>query len=641
MRLRCSVLALSLAAAITAQAQTAAPANETADQFAARVNATFAEYFEEGTSAAWLSQTYINGDTARVSALASERGLGRFNALVEDAKRFEGQPMSAATARTIALLKLGTSMPAPRDPKKLREIATIATRLDQTYGAGQWCEGEGPQRVCQNISEITETLAKSRDYDEQLAAWQGWHTVSVPMRADYARFVELANEGAREMGYANTGAMWRAGYDMPADAFAAETDRLWGQVQPLYEQLQCYTRGKLVAKYGPQKGQVDGLLPAHLMGNLWQQDWGNLWSLLQPYPDAASLDINSALKAQHEARVQAALAKLEPVAGESAVDLARRQAEAARQAEFETATAMTRLAEGFYTGLGMPALPESFYTQSQLLRPRDRNVVCHASAWQMNPDASDVRIKMCIEPTEEELTTIYHELGHIYYYLAYKDQPLSFQTGAHDGFHEAIGDTIVLSMTPKYLQSIGLVGEAEVSREATINAQMRMALSKVAFMPFGLLIDRWRWGVFDGSITPERYNAAWWELKARYQGVAPATPRGEAFFDAGAKYHVPGNTPYTRYFLSHVLQFQFYKALCDASGFKGPLYECSFAGNPEAGRRYWAMLQKGASQPWPQTMKELTGGEQMDASAVLEYFAPLQAWLKEQNQGQSCGWPQG
>ncbi|MGL6291700.1 MAG: M2 family metallopeptidase, partial [Silanimonas sp.] len=315
MRLRCPLLAFSLAVACAiqaqaaaAQGQTAAPASETADQFAARVNATFAEYFEEGTSAAWLSQTYINGDTARVSALASERGLARFNALVEDAKRFEGQPMSASTARTIALLKLGTAMPAPRDPKKLREIATIATRLDQTYGAGQWCEGQGPQRRCQNIGEISQTLANNRDYDAQLAAWQGWHTISIPMRADYARFVELANEGAREMGYANTGAMWRAGYDMPADAFANETDRLWGQVQPLYEQLQCYARGKLVAEYGADKGQVEGLLPAHLMGNLWQQDWGNLWPLLQPYPNAASLDINSTLKAQRDERLATILA---------------------------------------------------------------------------------------------------------------------------------------------------------------------------------------------------------------------------------------------------------------------------------------------------------------------------------------------
>jgi peptidyl-dipeptidase A len=300
---------------------------------------------------------------------------------------------------------------------------------------------------------------------------------------------------------------------------------------------------------------------------------------------------------------------------------------------------MTKLAESFYTGLGMPALPESFYAKSMLTQPRDRDVVCHASAWQMNSDASDVRMKMCIKPTEEELTTIYHELGHIYYYLAYKDQPPMFQTGAHDGFHEAIGDTIELSMTPDYLASIGLVDKPALSQEAVINSQMRMALAKVAFLPFGLMIDQWRWGVFDGSIAPDRYNAAWWELKAKYQGVAPAGgPRGEEFFDAGAKYHVPGNTPYTRYFLSHILQFQFYKSLCDASGHTGPLYTCSFANNPEAGKRYWAMMQRGASQPWQQTLKELTGGEQMDASAVLEYFAPLQSWLQEQNEGKTCGW---
>jgi peptidyl-dipeptidase A len=252
--------------------------------------------------------------------------------------------------------------------------------------------------------------------------------------------------------------------------------------------------------------------------------------------------------------------------------------------------------------------------------------------------AGDVRTKMCIKPNEEDFTTIYHELGHVYYYLAYNDQPPIFQQGAHDGFHEAIGDTIVLSMTPKYLQSIGLVGEQQPSNEALINAQMRMALAKVSFLPFGLMIDRWRWGVFDGSIKPENYNKAWWELKAKYQGVAPVTARGEDFFDAGAKYHVPGNTPYTRYFLSHILQFQFYKALCDASGYKGPLHECSIYGNKAAGAKYQAMLSKGASQPWQQTMKELTGTEKMDASAVLEYFSPLQAWLKDQNEGKTCGW---
>ena len=236
------------------------------------------------------------------------------------------------------------------------------------------------------------------------------------------------------------------------------------------------------------------------------------------------------------------------------------------------------------------------------------------------------------------MTTIYHELGHVYYYMAYNHLPPLFQSGAHDGFHEAIGDTVVLSLTPKYLNSIGLIGEPKVSQEALINEQMKMALDKVAFLPFGKMIDQWRWGVFSGRISPENYNQAWWDLRMKYQGVAAPNARSEADFDPGAKYHVPGNTPYTRYFLAHILQFQFHKALCDAAGFKGPLNECSIYGNKEAGQRFWAMLQKGQGQPWPATLKELTGTEQMDASAILDYFAPLHAWLKEKNQGQQCLW---
>ncbi len=376
------------------------------------------------------------------------------------------------------------------------------------------------------------------------------------------------------------------------------------------------------------------------MGNMWQQDWGNLWDILAPYSQqqaGADLDVGGALERRYQSELNARLAR------ENALIDSERRAEVVRAAQLESARQMTRQAEEFYVSLGMPKLPESYWEKTQFIKPRDRDVVCHASAWDMNMGGEDgkspdVRTKMCIKPNEEDFTTIYHELGHVYYYLAYNHLPPLFQSGAHDGFHEAIGDTIVLAMTPKYLQSIGLVGEQTQSREALINAQMRMALAKVAFLPFGLMIDRWRWGVFDGSITPDRYNQAWWELKAKYQGVAPVQPRGEEFFDPGAKYHVPGNTPYTRYFLSHILQFQFYKALCDAAGHQGPLYECTFAGSREAGEKFWAMLSKGNSQPWQQTLKELTGTERMDASAVLEYFAPLKEWLEQQNEGRQCGW---
>ena len=644
MKLRIALLPAALVAALSGLAacggapESSAPANsaattapkESADAFIARVNAYIKDATPEMTSSQWLASTYINDDSQRVSAASNERYLAQKNAFIEQARTYDASKESPATARALKLLLSDTPMPAPRDPAKLKEITEIATRMEATYGAGKWCPQGGE---CLDIGGISRILADTEGstYEQQLDAWNGWHQISVPMRKDYQRFAELTNEGAREMGFADTGEVWRSGYDMTPAELSAETDRLWGQVEPLYKQLQCYTRNKLVAKYG-ERGQVNGMIPAHLTGNLWQQDWAGLWPILEPYKGVGSLDVSAALKQRRDAIAGDLVAK----SGGLGKLTAEQQVELSRKADFESATQMTKLAEGFYTGLGMPALPASFYTDSQLVQPRDRDVVCHASAWPMNTEG-EVRIKMCIQPTEEELTTIYPELGHIFYYLAYKHLPPMFQNGAHDGFHEAIGDTIVLSMTPEYLASIGLVEKPVVSDEAVINSQMRMALQKVAFLPFGLMIDRWRWGVFDGSITPANYNAAWWELKAKYQGVAPATPRGEDLFDPGAKYHVPGNTPYTRYFLSHILQFQFYKALCDAAGHTGPLYQCNFANNPEAGKRYWAMLSKGASQPWQQTLKELTGGEQADASAVLEYFAPLDAWLKKQNEGQDCG----
>nr|WP_269450953.1 M2 family metallopeptidase [Stenotrophomonas sp. MMGLT7] len=609
-----------------------AAGGESADQFIARVNAEYKAMYPEMTSSQWLSATYINGDSQRIASKANERSLSALNAWIEQAGRYEGQPMSADTARALRLLKLMTSMPAPRDPARLAELTRIAAKMEGDYGAGTYCSGEGDARRCRQLGELEQVLARSRDYGEQLDAWQGWHSIAQPMRKDYARFVELANEGAREMGFADVGQMWRSGYDMPPEQVATVTDQLWGQVKPLYEQLQCYARGKLDAQYGKDQGELaGGLLPAHLTGNMWQQDWSNLWDLLQPYPGAGSLDITDTLEKQYQGNLSAALARPGSQAG------VETRFRAQRDAQLLTARQMTERAQDFYTSLGMPKLPDSYWQRSQFIKPLERDVVCHASAWDMDMEG-DVRTKMCIRPTEEDFTTIYHELGHLYYDLAYNPLPPLFQGGANDGFHEAIGDTIVLAMTPQYLHSIGLVGEPQQGREALINAQMRMALAKVAFLPFGLMIDRWRWGVFDGSIAPDRYNQAWWELKAKYQGVAPATPRGEEFFDAGAKYHVPGNTPYTRYFLAHILQFQFYKGLCDAAGYQGPLYACSFYGNREAGQKFWSMLQKGASQPWQATLKEVTGSDRLDAGPMLEYFAPMAEWLQQQNQGRMCGW---
>ena len=573
---------------------------ETADEFVARLNKELSDLAIEINAAGWTQATYITVDTQYLNAKAYERYLEAFSRLVGEAKKFEGQPMSPASKRSLELLKLGVPAPAPDDPAKRAELAGILAGMEAKYGSAKYCP-QGKDS-CKDETQLKAVLEASRNYDELLTAWQGWHEAARPLRKDYVRYVALANEGARELGYKDLGAMWRSGYDMPADDFTQEAARLWGQVQPFYQQLHCYTRAKLAKKYGEDKVPAGKPIPAHLLGNMWAQQWDAVYELLEPYPGVSNLDVDAALVKQ--------------------------QYDAVR---------MTKSAEAFYQSIAFPTLPKTFWERSMLTQPRDRDVQCHASAWHMD-GKEDVRIKMCIRPTYEELSTIYHELGHVYYYLWYKDQPYMFQGGAHDGFHEAVGDTVNLSMTPAYLATIGLVPATQASDKVVINEQMQMALQKIAFLPFGKLIDEWRWKVFSGEITPENYNEAWWELREKYQGVSPPVPRSEADFDPGAKYHVPGSVPYTRYFLSFVLQFQLQKALCAAAGFKGPLYECSVYGNEVAGKKFGAMLAKGASQPWQDTLYELTGTREMDASAILEYFAPLRAWLDEQNKGQKCGW---
>jgi len=603
-----------------------------ADAFVARMDQDLLGHVINGSQAQWLSSTYINGDSQGVASRANAAYLRWVGETVEASKRFEGVTgMKPETARALRLIKLATAMPAPKDPAKLKELTEIATRMEGTYGAGKHCQDPADETSCRNLDQLSKVLASAdASFDERTEAWAAWHTISQPMRKDYQRFVELTGEGAKELGYPDLGTLWRSAYDMEPDAFQAETDRLWGQVKPLYDQLHCYVRAKLHDRYG-DKVALDKPIPAQLLGNMWAQQWDNVYPLVQPYKVSGDLNIDAELERRRAAYEKAEFAKL--ARGASHADFA----DASRRADLAIAHEMVRSAESYYTSMGMRKLPDSFWEKSQFLRPRDRDVVCHASAWDMDTEG-DVRIKMCITPTDEDLTTIYHELGHLYYDLAYNPQPMVFQAGANDGFHEAIGDTIVLGMTPGYLKDAGFVKQVAVSEQAVINQQMKMALKGVAFLPFGLLIDRWRWDVFSGKTKPGDYNQAWWDLKLKYQGVAAPVARNETDFDPGAKYHVPGNTPYTRYFLARVLQFQFYRSLCDAAGFKGPLHACSFAGSKEAGDRFWAMMAEGQSDPWPETLAKLTGKPEMDATALVEYFAPLQGFLEEQNKGKTCGW---
>ena len=583
-----------------AQAASAPPTVEEARQFTDAAEKRLLDLWIKDQRAEWVYETYITDDTQQMAADADQAVADATSELATQSRRFDGLKLPEDVARKIKLLKHSVDIPAPRDPALSAELAQINTSLNGDYGKGKWCP-DGPSGKCLTLDDLEKIMDNSRDPKELLRAWEGWHAIAPPMRKRYTRMVALANQGARDMGFDDVGAMWRSNYDMPPDAFAAEMDRLWQQVRPLYVSLHAYVRWKLAEKYGPSVVREDAPIPAHLLGNMWAQEWTDIYPVVAPANADPGYDLTEIIKSRNMSPLD-----------------------------------MVHYGERFFTSLGFPALPPTFWERSMFTRPRDRDVVCHSSAWDID-FVDDLRIKMCIEQNAEDFSTIHHELGHNFYQRAYDKQPPLFRNSANDGFHEAIGDTIALSVTPEYLKQIGLL-DSVPPPSADIGLLLNRALEKVAFLPFGLMIDKWRWGVFSGKISPSEYNKAWWDLRREYQGVAPPVERSEADFDPGAKYHIAANVPYARYFLSFVLQFQFHRALCREAGYKGPLNRCSIYGNKAAGAKLAKMLEMGESRPWPEALETMTGEKDIDATAILDYFAPLKQWLDEQNKGHNVGW---
>jgi peptidyl-dipeptidase A len=613
-----------------ANSQTApqgAPTVAEAQAFMKSAEAELLDVANEASRASWVQETYITDDTEAISAKAGERLALKVNQLVVDSRRFSKLTLPPDLARKFMLLRLNGS---PTDPKLVAELTKTAASLDGMYGKGKYCRpaanAPNSDKECLGIEEIGVLMAKSRDPKELLDLWQGWHQIAPPMRDKYARLVELSNQGANEFGFKDTGDLWRSGYDMTPDQFSAELERTWTQLEPLYKELHAYVRFKLIQKYGAAAERPDGLIPAHLLGNMWAQEWGNIYDLVAPASTSnfKMYDLESSLKNQINHTQDS-------VTGQDGKPAN----------ELTSAKAMARYGERFYTSIGFAPLPDTFWQRSQFVKPRDREVICHASAWDLDSE-QDLRIKMCIKVTADDFTTVHHEEGHLMYQRAYRKQPFLFRNGANDGFHEAIGDSVALAITPAYLKQLGLTDQIPPA-EADIPLQLRTALDKVAFLPFGLLIDKWRWEVFSGQVKPADYNKAWWSLREQYQGVAPPVERTDADFDPGAKYHIPGNVPYARYFLARIYQFQFYKAMCAAANYQGPLNRCTFYGSKAAGDRLNTMLEAGQSQPWQKTLQTMTGEDHLNAGPMLEYFQPLYVWLKQQNEANKSkpGWTAG
>ena len=583
-------------------ATTAAPTAADADAFVARAEKELAEFSTPAQQAAWINATYITDDTDAIAAKFGAEGTEMGVRFALEAAKYAGVPgLSFDTKRKIDLLRNGLTLPAPTTPGAASELSTIVTKLGSDYGKGKGTLDGKPT----NGSDIEAAMGTVRDPAKSKEMWVSWHdAVGAPMRKDFAREVVIANQGAKGLGYADVGALWRSGYDMTPAQFEATTDTLWKQVEPLYKALHTYVRWKLNAKYGDAVQPKTGPIRADLLGNMWAQEWGNIYDVVAPAGAGdVGYDVGDLLKAKG----------YDPIK-------------------------MFKTGEGFYSSLGFKPLPETFWARSQIVKPADREVVCHASAWDID-SKDDVRIKMCTKVNGDDFVTIHHEMGHNYYQRAYKNQPFLYENGANDGFHEAIGDFVALSITPDYLVKIGLLDPAKVpSPDKDIGLLLKQAMDKVAFLPFGLLVDKWRWGVFSGATPEGQYEKSWNDLRLKYQGIVPPVARDETRFDPGAKYHVAASVPYARYFLARLYQFQFYQAACKQSGWTGPLHRCSFYGNKEVGAKLNAMLEMGQSKPWPEALAVFTGTREISGQAMVDYFAPLKAWLDKQNEGKPQGW---
>ena len=573
------------------------PPTESAKEFVERAESELLDTAMKYEQASWVNSNFITHDTDMIASQASEIYTVTGVRLANESKQFTDVE-DPEIVRKLNMIRTTLVLPAPSDPAKAKELSQIATELNSMYGKGQYCD---QSNQCKTLGQLSEILAISREPAELLEAWNGWRTISVDMKPKFARLVEIANEGARELGYKDLGAMWRSKYDMPADEFATELDRLWGQVEPLYSALQCKVRADLAEFYGSDVVDEAKPIPAHLLGNMWSQGWGNVYPIVAPENADQGFDLTEIINTR----------------GMSEID-------------------MVRAAEDFFVSLDLDPLPDTFWERSLFVKPADREVVCHASAWNLDWK-DDLRIKMCIKKDAEDFQTIHHELGHNYYQRAYNEKSFLYANSANDGFHEALGDTVALSVTPEYLQQIGLL-ETVPDSSSDIGLLLNMALEKIAFIPFGLLVDQWRWKVFSGEVGPDQYNQAWWELREKYQGVMAPNERTDMMFDPGAKYHVPGNVPYTRYFLAHILQFQMHRALCEKAGNTSPLHRCTIYNNKAAGKALNDMMEMGSSRPWQDALEALTGQRDMDASAIMDYFAPLKEWLDSQNEGRQCGW---
>jgi len=564
------------------------------------------------TFASWNYESNITDATQKVSDRATEAASLLTKKLGKEAQKFDiAQIQNLDVKRKLKLMKnIGT---AALPKQQLKEFIELTTNMGKAYSTAKVLDRETGQKSLSLEPELTTILARSRDPATLRYYWEQWREQSgKKIRNMYHKYVGLYNQAAKANGFVDASLMKVSAYE--SDTFQQEMEDTWQGLRPLYQQLHAYVRTKLGEHYGPDVVPGRGPLPAHLLGNMWAQSWNNIADILRPFPTKPSINVTG---------------------------------EMIRQGW--TPRKMFEKADDFFQSMGMDPMPPKFWSGSILEKPKDgRELTCHASAWDFY-NGEDFRIKQCTRVNQEDFVTVNHEMGHVQYFLQYNNQSYLYRDGANPGFHEGVADILSLAVgTATYFQKLGLLGEeVDIGDEETnINILFDMALERIAFLPFGYLVDKFRWDVYSGRTSLDNMNCHWWKLRHEIQGLAPPGPRDNSQFDAGAKYHVAGDVGYVRYFTAFIYEFQFYRALCLESGDyvpgdpKKPLHRCNFYGNTAAGDKLRAMLQMGASRPWMEAMEKMTGQRAMSTKAIREYFGPLETWLQQENRraGVEVGW---
>ncbi|KAI4468733.1 angiotensin-converting enzyme [Holotrichia oblita] len=443
--------------------------------------------------------------------------------------------------------------------------------------------------------DVHRIMEHSRNSDELLHVWREWHDkTGPPMKNKFMRYIQIANQASRMTGFVDAGEQMRYIYE--ERDFEHEIATTWRALEPLYKELFTYVRRRLYIRYGPDVVRPDGPIPAHILGNIWAQEWSKISDIVIPYPGEKQLDVTDEMLRQGF-----------------------------------TPLRMFQMAEEFYTSLGLKPLSPEFWRNSLFEKPNNRKVQCTASAWDFC-NKIDYRLKQCTEVTMDDLITVHHEMAHIQYYLQYSEQPYLYRDGANPGFHEGIANAMVLSVyNPVHLHRVGLFNNNTDTYELNMNFLMTMALRKVAYAPFALLVDQ-------NGVRTMNFN--WWELRLLYQGIVPPIARNEGHLDAVAKRHIPADLPYMKYYVALLLEFQIFDALCGAMGHTAQLHTCDIYRSREAGRILTDIMQAGKAKHWKDVLRTLrTKTNGLSAEPLLKYFQPLLAWLKVQNRDEAfIGW---